>query len=148
MIVMKFGGSSLGTSDALTRVVGVIAERVSRMPVVVVSAIGKTTDRLLAVVEQAADGRQGEARRSVAALRDDLLDTVAPVLSDVPAFETLLDRHVEENRPTADRLAGGRRGGPPCGDGCPRVARRANLESGDDAAAAAARSRQRACRCP
>ena len=111
MIVMKFGGSSLGTSDALMRVVGVIAERVSRMPVVVVSAIGKTTDRLLAVVEQAADGRQGEARRSVAALRDDLLDTVAPVLSDVPAFETLLDRHVEEidrlltDLPAADAAA-------------------------------------------
>ena len=96
MIVMKFGGSSLGTSDALTRVAGVIAERVSRMPVVVVSAIGKTTDRLLAVVEQAADGRRGEARRLVTALRDDLLDTAAPVLSDVPAFVTLLDRHVEE----------------------------------------------------
>jgi len=96
MIVMKFGGSSLSTSDALARVAGVIAERVSRMPVVVVSAIGKTTDRLLAAVAQAADGRQGEARRSVAALRDDLRDTAAPVLSDVPAFDTLLDRHVEE----------------------------------------------------
>ena len=96
MIVMKFGGSSLGTSDALTRVAGVIAERVSRKPVVVVSAIGKTTDRLLAVVERVVDGRQGEARRLVAALRDDLLDTAAPVLSDVQAFETLLDRHVEE----------------------------------------------------
>ena len=96
MIVMKFGGSSLGTSDALTRVAGVIGERVSRMPVVVVSAIGKTTDRLLAVVAQAADGRQGEARRSVAALRDDLLDTAAPALSDVPALEALLDHHVQE----------------------------------------------------
>ena len=96
MIVMKFGGSSLGTSDALTRVAGVIAEHRFRAPVIVVSAIGKTTDRLLAVVEQAANGRLGEARRLVAALRDNLLDTAAPVLSDVAALVTLLDRHVEQ----------------------------------------------------
>ena len=98
MIVMKFGGSSLGTSDALTRVAGVIAERVARTPVVVVSAIGKSTDRLLAAAVQARDGRLGlgEARRSVAALRDDLLSMASPVLSDVSALDTLLERHVED----------------------------------------------------
>ena len=96
MIVMKFGGSSLGTSEALTRVAGIIAERVSRVPVVVVSAIGKTTDRLLAAVGQAAAGRQVEAGRSVAVLRDDLFGTASPVLSDAAGLETLLDRHVDE----------------------------------------------------
>ena len=96
MIVMKFGGSSLGTSDALTRVAGIIEQGVSRAPVVVVSAIGKTTDRLLAAVDQAVDGHRDDARRSVASLRNHLLDTVAPVLSDVGALEMLLDRHVDE----------------------------------------------------
>jgi len=96
MIVMKFGGSSMATSDALTRVVGVIAARVARRPVVVVSAIGKTTDRLLAAADQATQGRLSEARRLVAELRDDLLDTVAPVLSDRPALEALLDTHVRD----------------------------------------------------
>ena len=98
MIVLKFGGSSLGTSDALTRAAGIIAERVAHTPVVVVSAIGKSTDRLLAAAMQARDGRfgLGEARRSVAALCDDLLDTVAPALSDVSPLTTLLDRHVED----------------------------------------------------
>ena len=98
MIVMKFGGSSLGTSDALTRVAGVIAERVARTPVVVVSAIGKSTDRLLVAAAQARDGRLGlgEARRAVAALRDDLLDTAAPALSGVSTLDRLLDRHVED----------------------------------------------------
>ncbi len=81
MIVMKFGGSSMATSDALTRVLGVIGGRVARRPVVVVSAIGGTTDRLLAAVEQATQGQATAARRLVAELRDDLLDTVAPVLS-------------------------------------------------------------------
>ena len=96
MIVMKFGGSSLGTSDALTRVVGVIAGHVARGPVIVVSAIGKTTDRLLTAVEQATQGRVAQARQSVAELRDDLLDTAAPVLSDRGALEALLDTHVRD----------------------------------------------------
>jgi aspartate kinase len=108
MIVMKFGGSSLGTSDALTRVAGLIAARASRTPVVVVSAIGKTTDRLLAAVAQATDGRPREARRLVALLREALIDTAAPVLFDVPALETLLDRHVEEiDRLLTDLAAAG-----------------------------------------
>ena len=96
MIVMKFGGSSMATSDALTRVLGVIGGRVARRPVVVVSAIGGTTDRLLAAVEQATQGQATAARRLVAELRDDILDTVAPVLSDRPALEGLLDTHVRE----------------------------------------------------
>ena len=96
MIVMKFGGSSLGAPDALTRVAGIIADRVSRAPIVVVSAIGETTDRLLEAVEEAAAGRQAEARQAVAALRDDLFATVAPVLTDGAELETLLGGHVEE----------------------------------------------------
>ena len=95
MLVMKFGGSSLGTSDALTRVAGLITERVSRAPVVVVSAIGRTTDRLVAAVERPVNGQTQEARRRVAAIRDDLLKTAAPVLSDLSALERLLDQHVD-----------------------------------------------------
>ena len=83
MIVMKFGGSSLATSDALTRVAGLIAARVRRVPVVVVSAMGRTTDRLVDAVDLAARGEPAAARRRVAALRDDLLATAAPVLADV-----------------------------------------------------------------
>ena len=95
MIVMKFGGSSLGTSDALTRVAGIVAAHVARRPVVVVSAIGKTTDRLLAAVEQAVNGHSREARRLLATLRADLHHIVSPVLSDGPALDALLDDHIQ-----------------------------------------------------
>ena len=71
MIVMKFGGSSLATSDALTRVAGLIADRAGQGPVVVVSAMGKTTDGLVAAVDLAGPGgacgrpprRRGHPRR-------------------------------------------------------------------------------------
>ena len=53
--VLKFGGSSLVTAARLSRVVDIVrdASRTHRL-VVVVSAIGKTTDGLVAVVESGA----------------------------------------------------------------------------------------------
>ena len=113
MIVMKFGGSSLATSDALTRVAGLIAARVRRVPVVVVSAMGRTTDRLVDAVDLAAHGEPAAARRRVAALRDDLLAAAAPVLADVAGLEGLLDAHCDElDRALAELAAGDERARP------------------------------------
>jgi aspartate kinase len=44
MIVMKFGGSSVESAAAIARVAGIVKQRQDRHPVVVVSAMGKTTD--------------------------------------------------------------------------------------------------------
>lgn len=56
MIVMKFGGSSVDTAAALERVVGIVRDRLDRRPVVVISAMGRTTRHLLASAEAAAAG--------------------------------------------------------------------------------------------
>ena len=69
MIVMKFGGSSLESAEAIRRVCGIVAARASQRPVVVVSAMGKTTDRLLDAGETAAAGRLDEALGKLAGLR-------------------------------------------------------------------------------
>ena len=60
MIVMKFGGSSLESAVAIKRVVGIVADRLAQKPVVVVSAMGKTTNKLLAIANEAdpASGRR------------------------------------------------------------------------------------------
>jgi aspartate kinase len=47
MIVMKFGGTSVESAQALERVAGIVADRLDRKPLVVVSAMGKTTDWLV-----------------------------------------------------------------------------------------------------
>ena len=107
MIVMKFGGSSLATSDALTRVAGLIADRATRAPVVVVSAMGRTTDGLVAAVELASRGALADARRQVAAIRDDLLAAAAPVLADVAGLDGLVDEHCDELDRTLTELAAG-----------------------------------------
>jgi aspartate kinase len=60
MIVMKFGGSSVDSAAAIARVAGIVRDRLPRQPVVVVSAMAKTTQRLLEAAAAAAAGdREG-----------------------------------------------------------------------------------------
>src|SRR5207248_146612 len=61
MIVMKFGGTSVESAEAIERVAGIVRERQAKHPVVVVSAMGKTTNKLLAIAGAAVEGRGGEA---------------------------------------------------------------------------------------
>ena len=70
MIVMKFGGSSVESSAAIERVVEIVRARIGRRPVVVVSAMGKTTRRLLEIGDAAARGDLGRALELVDELRD------------------------------------------------------------------------------
>src|SRR5271156_710692 len=70
MIVMKFGGTSVESAEAIERVAGIVRARLSRQPVVVVSAMGKTTNRLLKIADLAVGGRREEALRELFALRD------------------------------------------------------------------------------
>jgi aspartate kinase len=61
MIVMKFGGSSVESIEAIERVSGIVRERLDQDPVVVVSAMGKTTNQLLALAKTAASGNRQHA---------------------------------------------------------------------------------------
>lgn len=86
MIVMKFGGSSLESTEALQRVLGIIGEAQEER-VVVVSAMGKTTNRLLESARLAAEGRQSEALEALVRLQEETLAIVQPLLADT-IFET------------------------------------------------------------
>ncbi|PYV16690.1 MAG: lysine-sensitive aspartokinase 3, partial [Acidobacteria bacterium] len=61
MIVMKFGGTSVGDAESIERVIEIIRGRLPRRPVVVVSAMGKTTRRLLEAAQAAAEHNSTEA---------------------------------------------------------------------------------------
>lgn len=54
MIVMKFGGASLASPASIGRVASIVSSHLGRHPIVVVSALGETTDHLLEIVEHAA----------------------------------------------------------------------------------------------
>lgn len=61
MIVMKFGGSSVESAEAIARVASIVNARRHQNPVVVVSAMGKTTNRLLAMADEAVKGNRDGA---------------------------------------------------------------------------------------
>jgi aspartate kinase len=61
MIVMKFGGTSVESKAAIERVASIVRTRLMRKPVVVVSAMGKTTNKLLAIAAQALQGNRDQA---------------------------------------------------------------------------------------
>ncbi len=69
MIVMKFGGSSVESRDAITRVASIVKKYEHRRPIVVVSAMGKTTNKLLMAAHEAAAGRRDQALAIVDELR-------------------------------------------------------------------------------
>jgi len=69
MIVMKFGGSSLESANAIERVASIVRAQLALRPVVVVSAMGKTTNGLIAAAEHAAQGHSYLAYRTLDDLR-------------------------------------------------------------------------------
>lgn len=69
MIVMKFGGTSVESAEAITRVAGIVRERLAQRPVVVVSAMGKTTNKLLAMANAAVSGQRDGALQAWEELR-------------------------------------------------------------------------------
>jgi aspartate kinase len=70
MIVMKFGGTSLESSDAIARLAGTVNSHLAQRPVVVVSALGKTTNRLLEFAEHARRGELYMGSKCLSELQD------------------------------------------------------------------------------
>ncbi len=98
MIVMKFGGTSVESAAAIERVAGIVRSVEARRPVVVVSAMGKTTNKLLAIASAAIRGRRDEYIRQIHDLRDyhsHEARLVVP-LAERSALDRTLDDHFQE----------------------------------------------------
>jgi aspartate kinase len=70
VIVVKFGGTSVGDAQSIERAAEIVKGRLARQPAVVVSALGGATNALLAIGEQSAKGHLIGALRGVETLRD------------------------------------------------------------------------------
>jgi aspartate kinase len=68
MIVMKFGGSSVKDAKSIDRVIKIIQEHLPLVPVIVVSAMGKTTRNLLGAGASAAEGKTARALGQLASI--------------------------------------------------------------------------------
>jgi aspartate kinase len=109
MILMKFGGSSLESASAIERVAGIVRRVVARNPVVVVSAMGKTTQQLLNMGEEAASGRKERALEKLRALRqmhECEIGALLPAACQTEARQ-ILDAHFGEMADLLGQLAAG-----------------------------------------
>ncbi|MDD5557741.1 MAG: aspartate kinase [bacterium] len=87
MIVMKFGGTSVGDARAIERVCAIVADRRRRDPVVVVSAVGGITNLLLEAAQKARE-RSREGIR----LYERFCAVHAAILRDLGLPERLIER--------------------------------------------------------
>src|SRR5712691_8465555 len=80
MIVMKFGGTSVQDAKAIDRVGQIVQGRLADRPVVVVSAMAKVTDSLLAMGKAAGDGDRKTALKMARGLRERHYETAGELL--------------------------------------------------------------------
>ncbi len=85
MIVMKFGGSSVANAERIRHVASVIQAYAEKRPVVVLSAMGDTTDHLLEAADLAVQGTV-----DIAKVEKLHFDTAKELDVDIPAVKELL----------------------------------------------------------
>jgi aspartate kinase len=107
MIVMKFGGTSVESASAIERIASIVKAHEARKPVVVVSAMGKTTNKLLAIAQSAVSGKREQYLAEIHQLRDfhsrEARHVVA--LGERTALDRTLDDHFQELTELAKGLA-------------------------------------------
>lgn len=80
MIVMKFGGTSVQDAAAIDRVASIVKDRLAQKPVVVVSAMAKVTDQLLAAARAAGNADRKGALEISRVLRERHYTTASELL--------------------------------------------------------------------
>jgi aspartate kinase len=98
MVVMKFGGTSVESAAAIERVAGIVRTREAKHPIVVVSAMGKTTNKLLAIANAAITAERRDYIQQLHDLRDFHSREARMVvpLDQRAELDRTLDDHVQE----------------------------------------------------
>jgi len=117
MIVLKFGGGTLATSERLERCLDLIERSAERNPVVVVSAHGNTTDQLIDLARRAVKGeiRTGPIRDYhhelagalgvAAGMIDALLDRLESLLHGIGLLKELTPRTLDHVMSFGEQLS-------------------------------------------
>ncbi|HXZ80673.1 MAG TPA: lysine-sensitive aspartokinase 3 [Terriglobales bacterium] len=80
MIVMKFGGTSVENAAAIDRVAKIVCGRLLESPVIVVSAMAKVTDGLIAMAKAAGEGERDKALALSLGIRNRHLEAASELL--------------------------------------------------------------------
>lgn len=73
MIVMKFGGTSVGNADRIRNVAEIIKSNIEKNPIVVVSAVAKITDALIRLANESAEGKVEDTFENIKRRHDEIL---------------------------------------------------------------------------
>ena len=107
MIVMKFGGTSVEDAPSIERVAEIIRDRLALKPLIVVSAMGKTTRKLLQAAEASAAGDSRTTLGIVAELKTRHTSEARRLVkkSDGREVFSLIDKHFDELKKLLEGLA-------------------------------------------
>jgi aspartate kinase len=97
LVVMKFGGTSVEDQTAIARTAGIVAGRVAagKKPVVVVSAMSKVTDQLLACAAAASRGDRTGALAISQRLRCRHKDTATALVKNATELGVMIEREFD-----------------------------------------------------
>ncbi len=95
MIVLKFGGTSVGSAEAIRRSAEIVAERALRRPVVVLSAMRGVTDQLLESAGLAMAGDRRALEEHLQKLRVRHVDALEALAPEGPARKEGYNRLVQ-----------------------------------------------------
>ena len=100
MIVIKFGGTSVGTAERVANAIEIVSERRHLNPIVVVSALSGITNDLVAATEAARACDSAKVDQIIAAVRqrheDVALQLVQQKMDFFEAFTRQLDKQIEQ----------------------------------------------------
>jgi aspartokinase/homoserine dehydrogenase 1 len=102
MQVLKFGGSSVGSTDAISKVIAIVKARIQTKPtIVVVSAMSGVTDQLILLGQTAAQGNQAYKMmlQSLAQKHEDAVIALLPSAQQASALSMVkaLIQEIESN---------------------------------------------------
>ena len=100
MIVMKFGGTSVGDADRIRNTADIIKSYIEKKPVVVVSAVSGNTDKLIELANAAAQGQGDEILKGIKKIHCEILEKLgldkSLVEKDIKNLTSLLDEAKKE----------------------------------------------------
>lgn len=104
MIVMKFGGTSVGNPDRIKNVCDIVKTRLAKKPIVVVSAVGGITDMLIKAANTAVKGKVDIV--DIRKKHMDIVDALKldrSLLSELDEFEDFL-KGIAQLKETSPRI--------------------------------------------
>src|SRR6185503_3317788 len=107
MIIMKFGGTSVADAGAIERVAEIVRKCLARQPVIVVSAMGKTTRMLLQAAEASATRDAGTSRGILAELQETHRQVASPLIRSANGLQVfrLVESYFDELTKLLEGLA-------------------------------------------